>query len=138
MDLQDRSIMLTGAGGGISAALALELAARSARLTLVGQRRGPLDEDAAAVRERGGQAHVQALNLTGPGTAAGADMEQDALMVVRGGATRTAVVTLNSKDQPQWTGRFWRAKASWRKPLPPFQPLTLPCPRKPSLPVTSP
>lgn len=67
MDLHNRSILLTGAGSGIGAALALELAARSARITLVGRRRGPLDEVAAAVRERGGQAHVVDLDLTGPG-----------------------------------------------------------------------
>lgn len=67
MDLQDRSILLTGAGSGIGAALALELAARSARLTLVGRRRGPLDEVAAMVRERGGQARVAVMDLTGPG-----------------------------------------------------------------------
>lgn len=70
MDLQERSILLTGAGSGIGAALALELAARSARITLVGRRRGPLDDVAAAVRERGGQAHVVVLDLTGPGAPA--------------------------------------------------------------------
>lgn len=95
MDVQDRSVLLMGAGGGFGAALALELAARSARLTVVGRRRGPLDEVAAAVRERGGQAHVVALDLTGPGAPAVAGMEQVALTVVRGGAPRTAMITLN-------------------------------------------
>ena len=98
MDLQDRSILLTGAFGGIGAALALELAARSARLTLVGPRRGPTDEVASAVRELGGQAHVVALDLTGPGAPALAGMEQHALTVVRGGTTRTAMITLNCED----------------------------------------
>lgn len=55
MDLQDRSILPTGPGGGSGAALALQLAARSVRLKLVSRRRGPLDEVAAAVRERGGE-----------------------------------------------------------------------------------
>lgn len=63
MNLQDRSILPVGAGGGSGAARALELAARSARLTLVGRRRGPLDEIPAAVPERGGQAHVVALEV---------------------------------------------------------------------------
>ena len=98
MDLQDRSILLTRAGGGNGAALALELAARSARLTLGGRRRGLLDEVAAAVRERGGQAHVLALDLTGPGAPAAAGVEQDALRVVREGATRTAMITWNRED----------------------------------------
>ncbi|MET3951031.1 SDR family NAD(P)-dependent oxidoreductase [Arthrobacter sp. UYEF36] len=70
MDLHDRSILLTGAGSGIGAAMALELAARAARLTLVGRRREPLEEVAAIVRERGGQAHVVALDLTAPGAPA--------------------------------------------------------------------
>ena len=63
MNLHDRSILPAGAGCGSGAALALELAARSARLALVGRRRGPLDEIAAAVPERGGQAHVVALEV---------------------------------------------------------------------------
>lgn len=72
MDLQERSILLTGAGSGIGAAMALELASRSARLTLVGRRSEPLEEVAAMVRERGGQAHVVALDLTAPGAPAAA------------------------------------------------------------------
>ncbi|MCZ2402041.1 SDR family NAD(P)-dependent oxidoreductase [Paenarthrobacter sp. Z7-10] len=70
MDLQDRSILLTGAGSGIGREMALELASRSVRLTLVGRRSEPLEEVAAMVRERGGQAHVVALDLTAPGAPA--------------------------------------------------------------------
>lgn len=70
MDLQERSILLTGAGSGIGAAMALELASRSVRLTLVGRRREPLEEVAAMVRDRGGQAHVVVLDLTAPGAPA--------------------------------------------------------------------
>ena len=105
MDLQDRSILLTRADGGSGAALASELAARSARRTLVGRRRGPLDEVVAAVQERGGQSHVVALDLTGPGAPAVARMEQDALIVVRGGTTRTAMITLNREDTPATVDR---------------------------------
>ena len=98
MNLQDCSILPVGAGGGSGAALALELAARSARLTLVGRRRGPLDEIPAAVPERGGQAHVVALDLTGHGAPAVAGMEQHALTGVQGRAIRAAMVTLNPED----------------------------------------
>ncbi len=47
MDLQDRSIVLTGAGSGIGRSLALQLADHAARLTLVGRRAEPLEEVAA-------------------------------------------------------------------------------------------
>ncbi len=72
MDLQERSILLTGAGSGIGQAMALELASRSAKLTLVGRRSEPLEDVASLVRERGGQAYVVALDLAGPGAPAAA------------------------------------------------------------------
>ena len=64
MDLNNRSILLTGAGSGIGRALALELAQYSPRLALVGRRREPLEEVAALVREQGGQAVVIPADLT--------------------------------------------------------------------------
>ena len=70
MDLHDRSIILTGAGTGIGRALALQLAEQAPRLTLVGRRAEPLEEVAAQVRERGGQAFVLPSDLTAPGAPA--------------------------------------------------------------------
>ena len=70
MDLQQRSILLTGGGGGIGASLALNFAAHAARLTLVGRHEGPLEEVAAAVRAAGGEAHVVPADLTQAGTPA--------------------------------------------------------------------
>ncbi len=67
MDLHDRSILLTGAGSGIGRALALQLADYAPRLTLVGRRAEPLEEVAAQVRERGGQALVVPSDLTSSG-----------------------------------------------------------------------
>lgn len=67
MDLHRRSIVLTGGGGGIGAALALSLAGHAARLTLVGRREGPLQEVAAAARAAGGEAHVVTADLTEAG-----------------------------------------------------------------------
>jgi uncharacterized oxidoreductase len=58
MDLQNRSVLLTGVGSGIGRSLALALADHKSRLTLVGRRCGPLEEVAALVRERGAQAHA--------------------------------------------------------------------------------
>lgn len=69
MDLHDRSILLTGAAGGIGRSLALQLAEHSARLTLVGRTAEPLEEVAALVRQRGSQAQVVAADLTEPGAA---------------------------------------------------------------------
>ncbi|WP_104522952.1 SDR family NAD(P)-dependent oxidoreductase [Blastococcus atacamensis] len=66
MNLTDRSILLTGAGGGIGRSLALQLSAFAPRLTLVGRRAEPLEEVASLVRDRGGQAHVVAADLGAP------------------------------------------------------------------------
>lgn len=68
MDLHDRSILLTGAGSGIGRSLAVQLADKQARLTLVGRRSGPLEEVAALVRDRGGEAEVVVADLTAPGS----------------------------------------------------------------------
>ena len=70
MDLTNASIVITGAGSGIGAALALRLAEFAPRLTLVGRRQEPLDELAGRVRQLGGQAHVVAVDLTEPGAPA--------------------------------------------------------------------
>lgn len=43
MDLQRRSILLSGGGGGIGASLARQFAAHAARVTLVGRHEGPLE-----------------------------------------------------------------------------------------------
>ena len=43
MDIQDRSVVLIGAAGGIGSALAKELDAKGAKLTLVGRNEGTLD-----------------------------------------------------------------------------------------------
>ncbi|MBG6185638.1 short-subunit dehydrogenase, partial [Arthrobacter sp. CAN_A214] len=70
MDLNNRTIVLTGAGSGIGRALALELAQYSPRLALVGRRREPLEEVADLVREKGGQAVVIPADLTDDGAPA--------------------------------------------------------------------
>jgi uncharacterized oxidoreductase len=67
MDLHGRSILLTGAAGGIGRSLALQLSQYAPRLTLVGRGAEGMEEVAALVRERGGQAHVVAADLTAPG-----------------------------------------------------------------------
>jgi uncharacterized oxidoreductase len=64
MDLTNRSILLTGAAGGIGRSLALQLASYAPRLTLVGRRAESLEQVADLVRQRGAQAHVVAADLT--------------------------------------------------------------------------
>ena len=66
MDLTDRSILLTGAAGGIGRSLALQLAPYAPRLTLVGRQAESLEQVADLVRQRGGQAYVVAADLTEP------------------------------------------------------------------------
>jgi NADP-dependent 3-hydroxy acid dehydrogenase YdfG len=53
--LQGRSILIPGAGTGIGAAAARDLAAAGARVAVVGRRREKLDEVAASIAEAGGR-----------------------------------------------------------------------------------
>ncbi len=59
---QDRGALVTGAGTGIGAAVALRLAEEGARVTLVGRRAGPLEAAAAALPP--GSANVVAADVT--------------------------------------------------------------------------
>lgn len=67
MNLNEPSVVLTGAGGGIGGALAMRLATYGARFTLVGRRAEPLEQLAVGIRANGGQAAVVPVDLTAPG-----------------------------------------------------------------------
>jgi len=56
MDLQDKTIIITGASSGIGKAAALLFAAEGAKVVLGARRAGPLDEVATQIRQAGGQA----------------------------------------------------------------------------------
>jgi short-subunit dehydrogenase len=62
--LQGRRIILTGASEGIGRALALELAARGARLALAARDRERLESLAAECRARGGEARALPTDVT--------------------------------------------------------------------------
>lgn len=55
---EGRSALVTGAGSGIGAQIATQLAAAGARVGLVGRRREALEAVAAAITDRGGAAQV--------------------------------------------------------------------------------
>jgi len=57
-EFSGRSAFVTGAGSGIGAATAVELAARGAKVALMGRRPEPLEATAAAIRAGGGVALV--------------------------------------------------------------------------------
>ncbi|MEH3148225.1 MAG: SDR family NAD(P)-dependent oxidoreductase [Methylobacterium frigidaeris] len=62
--LRGRIALITGAGSGIGAALAGELAGRGARLALVDRDAGGLDGVAAALRARGADISLHPLDVT--------------------------------------------------------------------------
>ncbi len=67
MKLQGARIVLTGAAGGIGEHLAAGLAARGARLLLVGRRARALEELARRINAAGGQAACCAANIASDG-----------------------------------------------------------------------
>ena len=65
-DLSDQTALVTGASGGIGAAIARALHSRGAQVMLAGTRRHAL---AALAAEFGGRAHIGSANLAEPGAA---------------------------------------------------------------------
>src|SRR5262245_12285799 len=61
--MTNRVAMVTGASGGIGRASALALASSGARLALAARRRDKLEEVAAEIRGRSGEAYVVELDL---------------------------------------------------------------------------
>lgn len=61
---------MTGAGSGIGAAAARELARLGATITLMGRRRDRLDATARSIAETGGQASAEPLDVTEPAAVA--------------------------------------------------------------------
>jgi NAD(P)-dependent dehydrogenase (short-subunit alcohol dehydrogenase family) len=66
MELRGKTAVVTGAGRGLGRATAIELGARGARVILVSRTREELEEAAAAIRARGGEAHVIEADLADP------------------------------------------------------------------------
>lgn len=66
MDLRGKTIVLTGASGGIGEQAALQLAARGARLCLVARREDELQRVQQEVAARGGKSWIYAADLADP------------------------------------------------------------------------
>lgn len=66
--LQKQVAIITGAGGGIGAAIARRLAGMGAFTFLCGRRRAPLDGTATAIIKAGGQAEVAECDVTDLGS----------------------------------------------------------------------
>jgi len=63
MRIEGKSALVTGAGRGLGAALAAELAARGARVVLISRSREPLEQVASSIRRAGGQAFAIAADV---------------------------------------------------------------------------
>ncbi len=116
--------IITGAGTGIGAAIALRLGAQGWRVVLGGRRQDKLDEVAAAVRTAGGEAVVVPCDVT-----VSADV---ARLVAAAGPTLDALIhsagkghclTIDELDEEEWketvgvatTGSFLTAKLALPK-----------------------
>ncbi|ROT34512.1 putative short chain dehydrogenase [Sodiomyces alkalinus F11] len=62
-DLQDKVIVITGAGGGMGLATCKMLAARGAKISMSGLRPQPLQDLAAEIEASGGQAMAQRVDV---------------------------------------------------------------------------
>jgi NAD(P)-dependent dehydrogenase (short-subunit alcohol dehydrogenase family) len=70
LPFRSKTALVTGAGTGIGAATAVLLAARGAKLVLVGRRKAELEDVAAQIAGAGGEALVVAGDVSDPQTAA--------------------------------------------------------------------
>lgn len=64
MDLRDAVVMITGAGSGIGRAMALACGHSGALVVCCGRRRQPLEDTATAIRETGGAAEADPVDIT--------------------------------------------------------------------------
>lgn len=62
--LADQVAVVTGAGSGIGAAIAAQLAKLGVEVVLCGRRQKPLVETAAAIKAKGGKAHARTCDVT--------------------------------------------------------------------------
>ena len=63
MQIEQQGVVVTGASRGLGRALAEMLAARGAKVVLVGRQQGPLEDVVAGIRGRGGVAHAIAADI---------------------------------------------------------------------------
>lgn len=70
MKLKDKLALVTGASGGIGAALAHELATQGAKVILLARTKSKLDAVAETIRAAGGEAHVYPCDLCDPSAVA--------------------------------------------------------------------
>jgi NAD(P)-dependent dehydrogenase (short-subunit alcohol dehydrogenase family) len=70
MDLEGKSAFVTGAGSGIGRASAVALARAGAKLMIVDIAAPGLEITAAKIRDIGGEAHIETVDVTDPGAVA--------------------------------------------------------------------
>lgn len=97
MSLQDKRVLLTGAGGGIGAALAAHLAKQGAKLGLVGRNTSKLNELQSAIDSTGSTATVITADLNEAGQCSAVAR---AMQLAYGGVD----ILINNAGTMQFTG----------------------------------
>lgn len=109
MTQNTRIALVTGAGSGMGAATAAALAADGAVVVLVGRRREPLEQVAAAISSTGGTAHVRVADIAS--SAEISELVED----VRAALGPIDVLVNNAGSASTVLNPRWTPEAEWRQ-----------------------
>lgn len=99
-DIAGKSVLITGASGGLGLHFAEMLAVRGANVTLAARRAGPLKAACEAIVQAGGTARAVALDVTDPASVAAAVPDDIDIVVNNAGISRAGPAL--QMDEADW------------------------------------